>query len=87
MVNTKSNSVDKGNDTLHNVADGWITSKVKSNFIYSRNVDSSDIEVNTSSGVVTLKGKVNSGVERALAVELTQNVRGVKSVEAKDLVF
>lgn len=87
VVNANLNSVDKGNDTLHNVADGWITTKVKSNFIYSKNVASSDIEVNTSSGVVTLKGKVSSGVERALAVELAQNVRGVKSVEAKDLVF
>lgn len=75
------------NDTSRNVADGWITAKVKSNFIYSSNVASSDIDVNTSAGVVTLRGKVNSGAERALAIELAQNVRGVKSVEAKDLSF
>jgi hyperosmotically inducible periplasmic protein len=77
----------KGNDTAANIADGWITTKVKSNFMYSSNVSSSDIEVNTSSGIVTLKGKVRSGAERALAIELAQNVRGVKSIEAKDLVI
>jgi hyperosmotically inducible periplasmic protein len=43
--------------------------------------------VSTKSGIVTLSGKVDSGVERALAVELAQNVRGVKSVESKNLTF
>lgn len=74
-------------ETGQTVADSWITTKVKSNFFYSSNVTGSDIEVTTNSGIVTLKGKVNSGAERALAIELAQNVRGVKSVEAKDLAF
>jgi hyperosmotically inducible periplasmic protein len=89
VVSAKPNvaNANKGNDTSTNIADGWITTKVKSNFVYSSNVASSDIEVNTSSGIVTLKGKVSSGAERALAIELAQNVRGVKSVEAKDLVI
>jgi len=69
------------------VADAWITTKVKSNFFYSANVDGSDIEVATNSGVVTLKGKVGSGAERALAIELVENIRGVKGVDAKNLVF
>lgn len=69
------------------ISDGWITTKAKSSFFYSRNVSGSDIEVNTLNGVVNLKGKVDSGAERALAIELVQNLRGVKSVNAKDLVF
>ncbi len=69
------------------IADGWITTKVKSTFAYSSNVSGSDISVSTSSGIVTLTGKVRSGAERALAVELAQNVRGVKSVQAKSLTF
>ncbi|MGK2915173.1 MAG: BON domain-containing protein, partial [Porticoccaceae bacterium] len=70
-----------------NVADSWITTKVKSTFMYSSNVDGSGIEVSTSSGIVTLSGKVGSGAERALAIELAENVRGVNSVQAKGLAF
>lgn len=75
------------NDTSKNVADVWITTKVKSNFIYSSNVSGADIDVSTNAGAVTLKGNVSNVAERALAIELAQNVRGVKSVDAKGLVF
>ncbi len=69
----------------HDIADGWITTKVKSTFMYSSNVDGSDIDVSTKDGVVTLSGKVDSGAERALAIEFAANVRGVKSVQSKGL--
>ena len=36
---------------------------------------------------LTLDGKLGSGAERALAVELADNVRGVKAVNAKGLTF
>jgi hyperosmotically inducible periplasmic protein len=67
------------------VTDSWITAKVKSTLAYSSNVNGSDIAVKTSKGIVTLSGKVSSGAERALAIELAQNVRGVKSVDAGGL--
>ncbi len=67
------------------ISDSWITTKVKSTLLYSSNVKGSDIEVTTNAGVVTLSGKLDTGVERALAVELAENVRGVKSVQAKTL--
>lgn len=67
------------------VSDSWITTKVKSTFMYSSNVDGSDIAVTTNKGIVTLSGKVDSGAERALAIEFAQNVRGVKSVLSKGL--
>ena len=70
----------KGNST--EVSDGWITTKVKSTFLYSRNVDNADITVSTSNGVVTLTGKVDNAAERDLANELARNVRGVKSVNS-----
>ncbi len=69
------------------IADGWITTKVKSTFMYSSNINSSDISVSTLGGVVTLTGSVASGPEHALAVELAQNVRGVKRVESDALQF
>ena len=69
------------------VSDLWITTKVKSTLLYSSNVAGTDIMVTTAAGVVTLKGKLDSGAECALAVELAQNVKGVKSVQAKELTF
>lgn len=72
-------------EAKRDVSDSWITTKVKSTFMYSSNVDGSDISVTTSKGVVTLSGQVDSGAERALAIEFAQNVRGVKSVQSKGL--
>lgn len=69
------------------VADAWVTTKVKSNFLYSSNVSGGDINVDTKNGKVTLSGKVGSGAERALAIELAKNVRGVKEVDASSLTF
>lgn len=69
------------------MADSWITTKVKSTFMYSSNVDSSDIAVNTNKGTVTLNGMVDTGSEKALAIQLAENVKGVQSVEAGGLTF
>jgi len=71
----------------HDIADSWITTKVKSTYLYSSNVNGSDIGVTTVGGIVTLSGKVDSGAERALAIEFAQNVRGVKKVEAMSLTL
>ena len=67
------------------VSDSWITTKVKSTLLYSRWVHGSDIKVETKSGIVTLSGQAETAAERNLAIELTQNVRGVNKVEAKNL--
>lgn len=69
------------------IADSWITAKVKSVYLFSSNVDGSDIGVTTRNGTVTLRGKVDNGAERALAIEFAGNVRGVKHVESKGLVL
>ncbi|HEX5755074.1 MAG TPA: BON domain-containing protein [Arenimonas sp.] len=79
---------DKGASTVaKTLADSWITAKVKSTFMYSSNVDSSDITVSTQGGVVTLDGRLGSGAEHALAIEFAQNVRGVKRVDSSKLTF
>lgn len=74
-------------DAGDGIADSWITAKVKSTLLYSRNVSGSAIDVSTENGIVTLSGKVHDGAERALAVQLAENVRGVKGVQAKALTF
>ena len=87
----KPSAVQSAMASAHNsgqaLADSWITAKVKSTLLYSSNVSGSDITVNTNQGIVTLNGKLKSGAERALAIELAQNVRGVRSVEAEALRF
>lgn len=67
------------------VSDGWITARVKNSLLYSRRVDGLDIDVDTRAGVVNLKGSVSSPQERALAIELAENVNGVKRVDASGL--
>lgn len=64
------------------VSDSWITSKVKSSLMFTRGVDSFDITVTTVDGVVSLIGIVDSTAERELAMRVTQDVRGVKKVDA-----
>lgn len=73
------------NANRQEISDTWITAKVKSNFLYSRHLSATRIKVSTRRGVVTLSGEVDSGAERALAIELARNVRGVKRVQARAL--
>lgn len=69
------------------ISDTWITTKVKSTFMYSSNVDGSDISVSTKDGVVALSGALASEAEHALATELAKNVRGVRSVNTRGLTL
>ena len=69
-------------DTL---ADSWITTKIKATYAYLRWIDGSDIMVDTIEGVVTLSGSTDTPAERELAIELAQNIRGVKQVDASGL--
>ena len=82
-----ADAADANHQEGHVVSDSWITTKVKSTLMYSSNVDGSDIDVTTKKGVVTLSGKLDSGAERALAIELAKNVRGVGSVESTGLTI
>lgn len=67
------------------ISDAWITSKVKSSFLFSNNLDGLDISVETKDGQVSLSGQVDSDTERALAVETAENIRGVRGVNADSL--
>ncbi|WP_397450793.1 BON domain-containing protein [Pseudomonas sp. NA-150] len=67
------------------ISDLWITSKVKSSLIYSRNLDGLNIKVDTQNGMVTLNGVVANYSEKQLAVEIARNIRGVRGVDADAL--
>lgn len=66
-----------------NISDGWITTKVKSALLYSRNVDGTDINVDTENGVVILRGHIDSEFERGRAIEIASGIKGVKSVKSE----
>lgn len=61
--------------------DGWITMKAKIALMTADNVSTSDLNVDTVNGVVTLHGKVPTEAEKTRAGEVTMKVGGVKSVK------
>lgn len=62
------------------IDDATVTAKVKADLIKDDAVKSTDIRVETSSGVVQLSGFVGSDAIRQRAEQLAQSVAGVKSV-------
>jgi hyperosmotically inducible periplasmic protein len=63
------------------VDDSTITAKIKQAFITAPKVNSAAIHVETMQGVVQLSGFVDSKDADQQAVDLAENVRGVKSVK------
>jgi len=61
-------------------SDDWVTMKVKSTLAFHRHVSASGTNVQTSNGVVTLTGTVDSAAEKALTAEYAKDVDGVKEV-------
>ena len=82
---TAAKAQNAADDTAAVISDAWITSKVKSSFIYSRNLDGLDISVDTQKGMVSLSGNVLSNAEKELAIETARNIRGVRGVDADAL--
>jgi osmotically-inducible protein OsmY len=60
--------------------DAWLTAKVQSKFFGSDLVKGRDINVDTTDGVVTLSGTVDSPTERDEADALARSTDGVKDV-------
>lgn len=77
---TRAQGKDDVIDVDANINDAWITTKIKANFVNEDALKGSDINVDTNSHVVTLKGTVASAAGRARAVELAKSTKGVKRV-------
>ncbi len=63
--------------------DGWITMKIHSQYIPEDSLDGSNIDVDTTAGVVTLTGTVATEAGKARAVAIAKATDGVKSVTDK----
>lgn len=66
--------------------DARITTEVKSRLAADPLVRASWIDVDTSRGIVRLRGSVASEQERQRAIQLTQGVAGVQEIHVRNLV-
>ena len=64
------------------MSDAWITSKVKTVFLFSKNTEGSELVVSTQEGVVTLEGSVKSENQKQQVIQLAKEVVNVKSVQS-----
>src|ERR1041384_5808669 len=61
--------------------DAWLTMKTKIELMTTEGVSTSDLNVDTVQGVVTLHGKVPTQSEKATAEAAARKVDGVKDVK------
>jgi len=66
--------------------DAWLVTRVKSTFLFHRNVNVTDIEVSVEDGVVTLRGEARSEAQKDLATEYAEDAEGVKNVNNEMIV-
>jgi hyperosmotically inducible protein len=69
-------------ETTGTLSNARITSEVKLKFAADDTVKALNIDVDTSNGVVTLNGTVNSKAELQKAIQLAKTVDGVKQVKS-----
>jgi hyperosmotically inducible protein len=67
------------------IDDAAITTKVKTGLLGDPVVSAFAINVETSRGVVSLTGIVNSAGERARAIQIAQETGGVRRVDGRNL--
>jgi len=68
------------------IDDTAITTRIKSRFIESRDVDAASIKVETLNGTVLLSGFAKNGLEKCTAEKIAREVSGVRSVRNDILV-
>ena len=79
-------SVDQGvAGSTEPVQDTWITTKVKTDLATLKDIDNTDIGVETNNGVVTLTGSVDSAEKRDRVVTAVRGIEGVKDVDTSRL--
>jgi len=78
-VKSVENNLEVKGTSPAKMSDAWITSKVKTMFLFHRNV-SAITEVSTKDGIVTLKGKADNEAQKELTTEYAKDVEGVKGV-------
>lgn len=81
MEQTKDKAKSTTQEAKTAVSDGWVTSKTKISLYSDERVKGTQVDVDTTNGVVHLRGKVDSDEAKQAAAEITQGIEGVKSVK------
>lgn len=63
--------------------DAWITTKVKSMLLFSKEAEGADVSVNTTNQIVTLKGTVATQKQEQALIKMVNDTVGVKEVRAQ----
>ena len=80
MASAERTVKDAGATATREVTDSWLTLKTKLALLADERVSSADVHVTTQSGVITLRGKVDSATEQQAAEEIAINIEGHKKV-------
>ena len=64
-------------------SDSAITTELKARFLAENGLDSMDIRVETTRGLVTLRGQVRKESQSGLAERIAREVKGVRGVNNK----
>jgi len=64
-------------------SDTAITTELKAKFLAEKNLDSMDIKVKTTKGIVTLRGQVQKESQSRIAERIARETKGVRGVNNK----
>ena len=65
------------------MSDSAITTELKAKFLAEKGLDSMDIKVKTTNGIVTLRGQVEKEHQSGLAERIARAAKGVRGVNNK----
>lgn len=80
-LGTASLAANAENTWKDTAGDAWIDGKAETTLMLNGNLDSFDINTDVKNGKVTLTGKVDRQVDKALATELVMSLDGVTDVD------
>ena len=63
------------------ISDSWVTAKTKIAMFADDRVKGRQVKVDTTAGVVTLRGTVDSNGAKSAAEQIAQGIKGVQSVK------
>jgi osmotically-inducible protein OsmY len=63
------------------IKDAWLDGKLESALLFNEHLNSFDIDTDVQNGVAYLRGAVESDIDRDLAGEIAESIKGVTDVE------
>ena len=82
-LGTMTLSASANNEWKDTAKDAWLDGKAETTLLLNGNLNSFAIDTDVKDGVVTLTGRVESEVDKALASELVASVDGISDVDNK----